>query len=106
MNCCVNCFADQGLRSRIEAESKGIGKCDFCEAKQVTIIACEELSDVFDQLFGLYVNYEGTQLSLKGTTSCALHDHLNRYWPRLFNQSLLKTKDIKHLVNQIGRGWV
>ena len=105
MNCCVNCFADQGLRSRIEAESKGRGSCDFCSSKDVPILVCEGLSDMFEQIFVLYTNHATAILSLKKDISVALHEHIDHYWPSLFNQDLLKTKDIKHLVNQIGRGW-
>lgn len=106
MNCCVNCFADQGVRDRIEAESNGKGLCDFCESKDVFLIACEELSDVFDALFELYINHPTAVLSLKDDRSVAMHEHLICYWPKLFDSNKLKPKDVKQLLNQIGRGWV
>ncbi|TWI25882.1 RES family NAD+ phosphorylase [Sphingobacterium siyangense] len=106
MNCCVNCFADQGLRDRIEAESNGKGLCDFCESKNVFVIACEELSDIFDALFELYINHPTAALSLKDDKPVSMHEHLICYWPKLFDSSKLKSKDVKQLLNQIGRGWV
>lgn len=105
MNCCVNCFADQGLRSRVEAESDGRGRCDFCETNDIAVLACEGLADVFDQLFDLYSNHHNAALSLKEESPFLIHEHLDYYWPNLFNRTLLRSREIKHLVNQIGRGW-
>ncbi|UIR54770.1 RES family NAD+ phosphorylase [Sphingobacterium sp. SRCM116780] len=106
MNCCVHCFADQGLQNRIEAETNGKGDCDFCESSEVSIIACEELSDIFDALFELYVNHPTAVSSLKENKAVSMHEHILRYWPGLFNPTKLKSKGVKQLINQIGRGWV
>ncbi|WP_400263074.1 RES family NAD+ phosphorylase [Sphingobacterium sp. SG20118] len=106
MNCCVNCFADQGLQNRIEAESNGRGLCDFCASNDVFIIACDELSDIFDALFELYINHPTAKLSLKDEKPVLMHEHILCYWPQLFNKQSLKSKDVKQLLNQIGRGWV
>lgn len=104
MNCCTNCFSDPGLRSRIETISKTTGKCDFCESTGVELVSCELLSAPFEQLFELYVNHPSAEKSLKHGRPLLLHEHLKAYWQKLFNTALLKDKDVKQLVNQIGRG--
>lgn len=106
MICCTNCFSDQGLKSRIEAISKDLGDCDFCESKNLPVLTCEALSATFEQLFELYVNHPHAEKSLKHNNPVLLHEHLREYWNKLFNLELLKHKDIKQLVNQIGRGSV
>lgn len=70
----------------------------------MNIISCEELSATFDQLFELYANHPDASRSLGADRSTLLHEHLVTYWNKLFNHELLKSKDIKHLVNQLGRG--
>lgn len=102
MNCCVDCFADRGLRSRIEAMSHNKGECDFCGSKEVNIVPCEDLSDLFGPLLELYTNYSKAPLSLKKGRPILLHEHLLSYWPRLFNSTILKPKDVKLLVYHIG----
>lgn len=104
MNCCVNCFSDQGLKSRIEAQSTIIGNCDFCESIEVTIIVCGELSEFFEPIFEFYTNHPTANLSLGIDKPLLLHQHLVEYWSHLFNLHKLKSKDIKQLINQIGRG--
>lgn len=105
MNCCINCFTDQGLQDRIKAESETTGDCNFCESKDVVILSCEKTSDLFESLFDQYTNHPTSELSLKEAKPFLLHEHLNAYWPRLFNRKLLKLKDVRHLVNQIGKAW-
>lgn len=104
MNCCINCFCDTGLVSRIEALSTDKGTCDFCETPFVKVISCEALSTSFDQLFELYTNNANAARSILSPNPVLLHEHLEIYWHKLFNHQLLKPKDIKQLVNQIGRG--
>lgn len=104
MKCCSNCFADQGLISRIEAISNDKGHCDFCGSRNITIVNCEVLSGPFEQLFELYVNHPTAEKSLKRVQPMLLHEHLKEYWKKLFNTNLLKDRDVKQLVNQIGRG--
>lgn len=104
MNCCSNCFSDQGLKSIVQTTSAVLGNCDFCETKDTSIVSCEVLSSSFDQLFELYVNHDNASHSLQQKKPFLLHEHLQIYWVNLFNNELLKNKDIKQLVNQIGRG--
>ena len=88
----------------MEASSTVIGNCDFCETKAISLISCEALSSSFDQLFELYANHTDAHRSLQQAQPFLLHEHLQIYWSKLFNTKLLKDKDIKQLVNQIGRG--
>lgn len=104
MICCTNCFSDQGLKSRVEAASSAKGNCDFCDSRNIAVLDCEALSGPFEQLFELYVNHPTAEKSLKHEQPVLLHEHLRTYWKTLFNTTLLKDKDIKQLVNQIGRG--
>lgn len=104
MYCCVNCFFDPGLKSRIIALTTLIANCDFCETKAINVVSCEALSSHFDQLFELYTNHADAKHSLGLERPVVLHEHLELYWSKLFNCELLKPKDIKQLVNQIGRG--
>jgi len=104
MTCCVNCFNDSALKSWIETLSVAIGDCDFCDSKDVAILPCVDLSTSFDELFDLYENSPNAEWSLGRAEPTLLHEHLSLYWPKLFNHELLKPKDIKQLVNQIGRG--
>ena len=64
MNCCINCFSDQGLKSRIIAESKEIGDCDFCGSNQLSIISSAALAEVFEPIFDLYINFPNVLYSL------------------------------------------
>lgn len=105
MNCCINCFADHGLQSRIKAMAKEEGACDFCSSDQVNIITCEQLSESFSPIFELYQNHPTAKLSLKEDQPSLMHQHLTSYWPKLFSEIHLKPRDVKQLVNQIGRGW-
>jgi hypothetical protein len=105
VNCCTNCFSDQGLKKRIEALSEIRGNCNFCESKGVIVINCTELSTTFEQLFELYTPNPDALRSLGADEPTLLHEHLIRYWPRLFNLNTLATNMIQQLVNQIGRGW-
>lgn len=100
MNCCVNCFADQGLQDRIKSMSINEGECDFCDSKCVPIISCDQLADDFDSLFVFYKEYSGTDLS-RNKHPKLLHEHLLYYWTGLFNVNKLSTKNVKHLVYNI-----
>lgn len=105
MNCCINCFVDPGLQNRINAESRTIGHCDFCESREVTVISCDALSDLFGPIIEFYTNHHTARLSLKDDRPTLMHEHLLSYWPRLFNTAALKPKDVKHLVNHLGRAY-
>jgi len=104
MNCCSNCFTDVVLKQNLEAKSTIKGNCDFCESKAISIIACDQMSVDFDELFDLYFNNPTAEWSLGKPDPVLIHEHLDLYWHKLFNHELLKAKDIKSLVNQIGRG--
>ncbi|HTK18399.1 MAG TPA: RES domain-containing protein [Mucilaginibacter sp.] len=104
MNCCTNCFTDTILKKRLEDKSIAIGNCDFCESTAIAIVTCDQLSTDFDELFDLYFNYPDAGWSLGEAEPVLLDEHLNLYWHKLFNHNLLKAKDVKGLVNQIGRG--
>jgi len=80
-----------------------VGDCDFCESTGVVIINCEALTESFEPLFDLYVNHSTAINSLKIDKPFLLHEHLTLYWPKLFNTSKLKRKDVKQLVHHIGR---
>jgi hypothetical protein len=86
------------------AISDVIGQCDYCESKNTVIVNCEALSGPFEQLFEMYVNHPNAEKSLKHKNPVLLHEHLREYWKKLFNNALLKEKDVKQLVNQIGQG--
>jgi len=103
MNCCVNCFSDQGLKDRIVALSTIVGTCDFCETKNVALVKCEELEADFDELFALYTTSDKPSKSLENGKTYPLHEHLSAYWTKLFNPQVLKSKEIKLLLNQIGQ---
>lgn len=105
MNCCVNCFADKSLQSQIKAGSQNLGECDFCESTAIQIITCNELSERFESIFNLYVSSDSEESDLKDQNSSLLYHHLLNHWPGLFNSTILNEKSVKHLVNQIGRGW-
>src|SRR5690606_12264026 len=103
MDCCINCFSDQGLKSRIQAMSSTVGNCDFCESANIIIVDCEVLTESFEPLFDLYINHPTAVNSLKKDTSFLIHEHLATYWPLLFDTIRLKKKDIKQLVHHIGQ---
>ncbi len=103
MNCCVNCFSDPGLRSRIEAISLSTGNCDFCESVGVSIADCTLLTESFESIFDLYTDHPTAVNSLKVDKPFFLHEHISAYWPTLFNTNKLKKKDIKQLVHHIGQ---
>jgi len=104
MNCCANCFDDSSLKNWIKTISIDVGNCDFCDSKEVAILPCVYLSEMFDELFDLYENSPNAEWSLERKEPTLLDKHLALYWHKLFNLQLLKPKDIKQLVNQIGRG--
>ncbi|WAC42240.1 RES family NAD+ phosphorylase [Pedobacter sp. SL55] len=92
------------MKSRIQAMNWDFGKCNFCESEAEFIVRCEDLAVHFDPLFELYVNHAENSHSLNPDRTYLLDEHLQLYWSKLFNTKLLKAKDIKHLINQIGRG--
>jgi hypothetical protein len=55
MKCCPHCFADTFLNSRIENMSNEKGQCSYCEAKNVTLIEPEALTDYFEALLDIYI---------------------------------------------------
>ena len=103
MNCCINCFVDQSLKHTITTLSRTNGNCDFCESNNVAIVSCESISSIFDQLFELYENHADASHSISASPFL-IHEHISTYWENLFNLALLGQKEVKHLVNQIGRG--
>lgn len=105
MNCCIHCFADQGLQNRIKAIAVAVGLCDFCSSDQVEIVSCDQLAETFSPIFELYQNHPTAILSLKEDQPSLMHQHLTAYWPKLFSKDHLGARDVKQLLNQIGRGW-
>ena len=105
MNCCVNCFSDPGLKSRIEGLISKTGNCNFCLAKNIDIVRCEDLSLYFEPLFNLYANHPNAEKSLKINEPVLMGEHLDRYWPNLFNKPAISIEMILHLIDQIGKGY-
>lgn len=105
MRCCINCFSDPGLKSRIQAMSSSVRNCDFCESVNVSVIDCRELAESFEPIFDLYTSHPTAVNSLKVEKPFLLHEHLVAYWPKLFNTNKLATQDIKQLVYGIGQGY-
>lgn len=57
MNCCVECFHDEEIRTMIEKANKGTGDCDFCGQKNVLIYPVNEsteLSDLISDVINVY----------------------------------------------------
>lgn len=53
--CCAECFGDHGLRrSVIPSRTEFHGKCDFCKATDVDLVAPNELSAEFEMLASIY----------------------------------------------------
>ena len=50
MNCCSNCFGDNGLKSHIEFLSQETGDCDYCGSTKVPVVAPPMLEDKFAAL--------------------------------------------------------
>ncbi|WP_198555202.1 RES family NAD+ phosphorylase [Siphonobacter sp. SORGH_AS_0500] len=92
------------MKEIIKSQSATLGNCDFCETQNIIIINCHELSDHFNELFELYTNFPNSINSLKIDRSVNIHEHLTLYWTNLFNRNALKIREIKHLIDQIGRG--
>lgn len=104
MNCCINCFIDSSLKKIIKSNSQFIGDCDFCSSTSTDIINCEQLSSFFESLFDLYTPHSSVIASLKIDSSLLMYEHINTYWPYLFNHEMLDSKMIKFLVNSIAKG--
>ncbi len=104
MNCCCKCFKDASLVKTILSSSQNVGKCDFCSTPDINLISCEELSIYFETLFDLYTPYPNANGSLKVNTPFLIHEHIDTYWPQLFNHELLDSKIIKFLVDNIAKG--
>jgi hypothetical protein len=55
MNCCAECFGDQGLRkSIIPLRSTEAGQCSYCGSKDVAVLAPTQLSEYFELLISAY----------------------------------------------------
>jgi len=52
-NCCTECFLDEYLKERIKEEG-ALGKCDFCNSKNVYVIDPRDLQNYFNPLVNLY----------------------------------------------------
>lgn len=85
------------------AISTVFGNCDFCESKNVALVKCEELEEDFDELFALYTTTLEPSKSLDSSKNYPIHEHLSAYWDKLFNSQVLKEKEIKLLLNEIGK---
>ncbi|AMP98686.1 hypothetical protein AY601_1774 [Pedobacter cryoconitis] len=85
------------------AISTFVGTCDFCETKNVALVKCEELEADFDELFALYTTSNKPSRSLENGQTYRLHEHMSAYWNKLFDLQVLKSKEIKLLLNQIGQ---
>lgn len=95
---------DNVLRRIIDSSSQIQGTCDFCGTADAFIMSCENLSPYFEPIFELYSPHRTALASLKIDRAFLLHEHLNTYWPNLFNGEKLDLKLINFLVDQIGRG--
>lgn len=63
MNCCPNCFGDDGLKSHIEFLSQEEGTCDYCNSTDVSLITPTSLEDKFAALLNTYdQNAEGNSI--------------------------------------------
>ena len=55
MNCCAACFGDRGLlRSIIPLRATGLGRCDYCETQDVSVVAPAQLAEYFGLLISSY----------------------------------------------------
>lgn len=101
MYCCSNCFSDFGIRNIIESIAKTKGNCPICGSKSSGLAESGELIDHFQPLFDLYSNNPSSERSLKITTPVFLYQHLNLFWPGLFNSARLNDASIHQLVRDI-----
>ncbi|MGV3509039.1 MAG: RES family NAD+ phosphorylase [Sphingobacteriaceae bacterium] len=101
MHCCPDCFHDAIIRQTILANSTAQGKCPICSQKDVRLIECKELALHFQPLFELYSNHHLSTISLNISTPVFLYQHLNLFWPKLFNQEKLNDTAIHKLVQCI-----
>jgi hypothetical protein len=63
MNCCPNCFGDDGLQSHIEFLSTEMGACDYCGSTDVALVTPSVLEDKFATLLNTYdQNDEGCSI--------------------------------------------
>ncbi len=54
MNCCTNCFLDIELIGFINQNSNEVGKCDFCETENTSLVDVQELQEQFINLLDIY----------------------------------------------------
>lgn len=59
MNCCSNCFGDNGLKSHIEFLSQEVGDCNYCGSTNVPLVTPSSLEDKFAALLNTYEQSEG-----------------------------------------------
>jgi hypothetical protein len=59
MNCCVNCFEDNSIRSTIESLNQ-IGDCDFCGSESLKVYPIGEKGDIEQQIDSVLDLYELT----------------------------------------------
>jgi RES domain-containing protein len=62
MDCCANCFGDQGLTEIIEARSSARGRCPYCESEDVDLLDPRLLGNYFSQLLPVYEPAEDGKL--------------------------------------------
>lgn len=101
MYCCPNCFSDISIRNIIESIATIKGDCPICGSNDSRLAECSELIDHFQPLFDLYTNNHSSERSLKISTPVFLYQHLDLFWPRLFNSDRLNDASIHKLIQNI-----
>jgi hypothetical protein len=72
MDCCENCLSSSFIRDHIKVKAERVADCKICHSKDVILISCERLLDLFNPIFELYkLNSNGLPLI----------SHLKNDWP-------------------------
>ena len=91
MNCCVECFSDNEIRSIIKSHIKG--KCDLCNGHEVCvsdITENEPLKECFERLLEVYAPIKSKSQDSPSDNADLLKNILANQWP-IFN---LKPEEI------------
>ncbi|QHN65000.1 RES domain-containing protein [Bergeyella cardium] len=94
MNCCINCFENQYIKTIIRGKNN-IGNCDFCGAQNINIYKASKLDFYFTDILDLFVTDENGDRSIGKQITSDYFDH------KIFAQELIAKNKVELLISEI-----
>ena len=93
MNCCINCFESNYLKSII-IKNNIQGNCDYCKSENINIYEASELNIFFKNIIGLYEEDAHNGKSIEERI-------VSDFPKKAFTETLISSGNIKSLLQEI-----